>query len=288
MSMMGNTNGRPGRAGWRRLLAPVARPVAVVVVVAIAVLGVAAGVTVGALSQDTPTTRCQDVFVPAFFYADSIWEQAADSKPAPSVMILDISGLGAGEAPVAHFQTVVRQEKAAGVTILGYSSTAFGQRPAAQVEADARNYRTWYDVSGMFLDEVRGVASQLPYYKELAAYIHRAIPGSTIWINPGTYPDQQYMSVANVVMAFEGPYDAYSAVEPPGWAYEYRPSRFAHTIYATAPSQVRSAISLSRSRNAGYVYITDESGANPYNGLPSYWPDEDSAIAAGCRGDKSA
>jgi hypothetical protein len=282
MRISASSHDVPGRARWLRLLAPVLRPVAIVVVAAIAVLGTAAGVTLHVMSQDR-TTRCQDVFVPAFFYSGSIWEQAADSKPAPSVMILDISGLGAGDAPVAHFQEVVRQEKAAGGTILGYSSTAFGQRPAAQVQADARNYKAWYGVSGMFLDEVRGVPGQLPYYRELAAYIHRVIRGSVVWINPGTYPDQGYMSVADVVMAFEGEYAAYRGLEVPGWAYDYQASRFAHTIYDTPPSQVRSAISLSRSRNAGYVYVTDESGANPYNGLPSYWPDEDAAIAAGCR-----
>jgi hypothetical protein len=272
----------PQRARWLRLLAPVLRPAAIVVVAAITVLGTAAGVTLHVISQDT-ITRCQDVFVPAFFYSGSIWEQAADSKPAPSVMILDISGLGAGDAPVAHFQEVVRLEKAAGVTILGYSSTAFGQRPAAQVESDARNYKAWYGVSGMFLDEVRGVPGQLPYYRELAAYIHRVIRGSAVWINPGTYPDQGYMSVADVVMAFEGAYAAYRGLEVPGWAYDYKPSRFAHTIYDTPPSQVRTAIDVSRSRNAGYLYVTDESGANPYRGLPSYWPGEDAAIAAGCK-----
>jgi hypothetical protein len=266
----------------------VTRPVTFVAVVAIVVLGVAVGVT-ARLSTRAPdthkTTGChaQRAFVPAFFYASGIWQQAADTKPVPSYMILDISGTGAGAGPVAHFQSMVKQERAAGVTILGYSSVGYAlQRPLSQVEADVRHYKAWYGVTNIFLDEVRGIGSQLPYYRKLANYIRTTNPGSSIWINPGNYPDPSYMSVSNVVMAFEGPYTAYHNVIVPSWAFDYNPDRFANTIYATRGSQVASALSLSRSRNAGYVYVTDGTGANPYSGLPSYWSTEDSDITQGC------
>jgi Spherulation-specific family 4 len=268
----------------RKLRTVVSRPVTVVVVVAILVLGAAAGITAKLLSGSAThsNSSCQSAFVPAFFYGAGIWTRAARSKPAPKVMILDISGMGAGTAPEPHFQSVVRQAKAAGVTILGYSSTAFGLRPLSQIEADARNYRSWYGVTGIFLDEVRGVGSQLPYYRTLYSYIHGLNPRYSVWLNPGNYPEEGYMSVGNVVMAFEGPYASYTGIRVPSWAYRYSPSRFANTIYATSQSQVHNALSLSRSRNAGYVYVTNRSGANPYDGLPSYWASENSAITAGC------
>jgi len=268
----------------RKLRSVVSRPVTVVVIVAVLVLGAAAGITAKLRTGATThsNSRCQNAFVPAFFYGAGIWTQAAHSKPAPKVMILDITGMGAGTSPVPHFQSVVRQAKAAGVTILGYSSTAFGVRPLAQIEADVRNYKAWYGVTDIFLDEVRGVGSQLPYYRTLYGYIHGVNSGSSVWLNPGSYPAEAYMSVGNVVMAFEGPYASYTSIRVPSWAYHYSPSRFANTIYATGRSQVPNAISLSRSRNAGYVYVTNRSGANPYNGLPSYWSTENSAITAGC------
>jgi Spherulation-specific family 4 len=270
------------------MLAWITRPVTVVAVVAIVVLGVAVGVTakLNTKKPDTThkTTGChpQRTFVPAFFYASGIWQQAADTKPVPSYMILDISGTGAGSGPVAHFQTIVKQERAAGVTILGYSSTGYGLRPVAQVEADVQHYKAWYGVTDIFLDEVRGISSQLRYYRKLAHYIYAANPGSSIWINPGNYPDPSYMSVSNVVMAFEGPYSAYHNVIVPSWAFGYNPDRFANTVYATRGSQVASALSLSKSRNAGYVYVTNGTGGNPYSGLPSYWSTEDSEITQGC------
>jgi hypothetical protein len=268
----------------RKVRSVASRPVTIVVIVAVLVFGAAVGITAKLMSGSAApsSSRCQAAFVPAFFYGAEIWTQAAHSKPAPKVMILDISGMGAGTAPEQHFQSVVRQAKEAGVTILGYSSTAFGLRPLSQIEADVRNYKAWYGVTDIFLDEVRGVGSQLPYYRALYGYIHGINHGSSVWLNPGSYPDEGYMSVGNVVMAFEGPYTNYTGIHVPSWAYRYSPSRFANTVYATAGSQVHNVISLSRSRNAGYVYVTNRSGANPYDGLPSYWDTENSAIASGC------
>jgi hypothetical protein len=44
--------------------------------------------------------------------------------------------------------------------------------------------------------------------------------GSGLWPNPGTYPDPSFMSVANVVMVFEGSYaQSYGAV-PSYWEQE--------------------------------------------------------------------
>jgi hypothetical protein len=277
----------PRRGRQQRSLAWVTRPVTVVVIVAILVLGVAAGITAKLTTQGTTlpgksTCHPQRAFVPAFFYASGIWQQAADTKPVPTYMILDISGLGAGSSPVGHFQSIVKKEQAAGVTILGYSSTAYGARPLPQIEADVRHYKAWYGVTDMFLDEVKGIKSQLPYYRKLANYIRGANPGTSIWINPGNYPDPSYMSVSNVVMAFEGPYSLYHNVDVPSWVFDYSPDRFANTVYATSGSQVTSALNLSKTRNAGYVYVTNGTGGNPYSALPSYWSTEDSVITQGC------
>jgi len=270
------------------LRALVWRPVTAVVIAAVVLLGAAVGITVGLSSGGALSSHCQRAFVPAYF-DQSTWSQATASKPAPSAMILNpATGVGAGNAPDPSYQAVVKQAQAAGTAILGYSSTASGQRPIAQIEADVRNYRAWYGVTGIFLDSVNGVASELPYYEQLASYIHRVIPGSSVWLNPGIYPDQHYMSVGNVVVVFEGTYAQYLSDQVPSWAHDFPPTRFASTIYAaSSSSQADSAISLSRSRNAGYVYVTNLAGSNPYNALPSYWSSEVSVISTGCRQDRA-
>ena len=231
------------------------------------------------------TTRCQYTTVPAYFYSSRTWAEASATSDVPAYMILDVTGVGAGTAPNPHFQAAVRQAQAAGITVLGYSSTVNGHRPASQVEADVRNYRSWYNVTRIFLDVVSGTPGRLGYYRQLASYIHRFDPGPSVWLNPGRYPAQSYMSVGDVVNVFEGPYSSYLPLQVPSWVSKYPASKFGQTIYATSQSQLRHVIRLSRQRRAGYIYVTNRSGTNPYDGLPSYWAQEAAAVMAGCPSD---
>ncbi len=256
----------------------------------LAVAGVVIGVTVtrgsGPAATTTPAAGtdglCEHLNVPAYF-APGYWTEATRSTPPPTDMILDVTGVGAGTAPNPEFQALVSQAKAAGITILGYSSTEDGQRSIAQVEADVRDYAAWYGVTSIFLDRVSGQAQQIPYYKQLADYIHRTDPGSQVWLNPGDYPDQEYMSIGNVVMVFEGTYAQYLTADVPGWARDYPASKFAHTIFATPGADLANALRLAHSRDAGYVYVTDGTGSNPYQALPSYWSAEDTSATAACQ-----
>ena len=242
-----------------------------------------AGGAAARAAQATSAAGCQHTFVPAYAWSSAFWTQAIDSRPAPSVIILDITGMGAGTTPVPHFQALVAKAHAAGINILGYSSTEYGQRPAAEVEADVRNYEAWYHVNGMFLDLTASTTGELGYYQNLASFIHSSIPQSLIWLNPGDFPAQGYMSVGNVVMVFEGSYASYRQLQVPGWVSHYDPSRFVNVVYATSGSDLPSAVSLAGSRRAGYLYVTDlPASPNPYNALPGYWSQEVAAVAAGC------
>jgi hypothetical protein len=222
---------------------------------------------------------CQDTFVPAYFYASSDWAQAIDTQPAPAVMLLNVDS-GPGTAPLSHFQTLTKQAQAAGITVLGYSSTEYGAKPVAQVEAEINDYKSWYGVNGMFLDLTQGTSGELSYYQQLAGYIRANVPGGVVWLNVGAYPDQSFMSVANTVMVFEGSYASYVSDQVPGWVSQYSPSHFANVVYATPQSDFDSAVSLSRSRSrAGFLFVTDLSGSgNPYGAMPSYWSQEAATI----------
>lgn len=252
---------------------------------AAAVLLLAAAAGLAAVIHSGGGVACsssQRTFVPAYFYASSTWKQATQSRPRPGYLILDISGTGAGSAPDPHFRAVVRQAQAAGIAVLGYSSTAGGSRPLSAVEQDVRHYRAWYGVRNIFLDVVHAVGSELPYYRALTGYVHRADPGSSVWLNPGTYPDQSYMSLGTVVVTFEGPYASYRRLHVPDWVSHYPTGRFADTVYATPASRLSAAIALSRRYHARYAYVTDGTGPNPYGALPAYWSREAAAVSSGC------
>jgi Spherulation-specific family 4 len=194
-------------------------------------------------------------------------------------MILDVTSSGAGRSPDRNYQAAVKRAQDAGIMIMGYSSTDYAQRPAAAVEADVSHYRSWYHVTDIFLDEASSDGGGAAYYRHLASYIHGLDPGSKVMLNPGTYPDQRYMSIGDIVMVYENTYASYVKLHVPGWARHYPAAKFAYAIYATPHSELAGAIRLSQQRNAGYIYVTGNSGANPYGSLPAYWPSENAIIA---------
>jgi len=104
-----------------------------------------------------------------------------------------------------------------------------------------------------------------------------------IWLNVGAYPARGYMSVGNVVVAFEGSYASYRGLAVPAWTAHYKAARFADVIYATPRSDLASAVSLARHRRTGHLYVTSLPGSpDPYSALPGYWAREVAAIAAPC------
>jgi hypothetical protein len=257
-----------------------------VILVLAGVLPLAAGGLALSLLHGS-SSRCQQVAVPAYFYPGTGWVRAVNSRPVPGVMILDVTSSGAGSSPDPNYQAAVERAQAAGIRILGYANTDYTQRPAAEVQADVRNYKTWYHVRDIFLDEVPSGAAGIAYYRQLTSYIKGVSPDSMVMLNPGIYPDRRYMSLGDVVLVYEGTYAGYVGLHVPAWAYKYPAAQFAHAIYATPGSRLTSAIILSWRRHAGFVYVTDHAGPNPYGSLPRYWASETAIVARNCRSQRS-
>jgi len=197
-------------------------------------------------------------------------------------MFLNVDN-GVGTAPVSHFQTLVKRAHARGITVLGYSSTNYGARSIASVETEVRRYEAWYKVNGIFLDLTQGTPGELSYYRTLATFIRAHIRNAVIWLNPGSFPAPSFMSIANVVMVFEGSYATYTHTQIPSWVKRFRPAQFAHVIYGTPQSDLATAIRLARARRAGHLYVTNLPGSpDPYGSLASYWPQEAADIPSNC------
>ena len=217
----------PRRGRQRRSLAWVTRPVTVVVIVAILVLGVAAGITAKLTTQGTTlpgTSAChpQRAFVPAFFYASGIWQQAADTKPVPSLYDPRHLGARGRQQPGGAFQGIVKKEQAAASRSLAIrrQPTARGRFRRSKPTSGTTRPGTGSPACSWTRSRASAPASLLPATGQLHSQDH---PGTSIWINPGTYPDSSYMSVGNVVMAFEGPYAQYHNVHVPSWVFDYSP-----------------------------------------------------------------
>ena len=98
-----------------------------------------------------------------------------------------------------------------------------------------------------------------PYFSSLGEYVKAIDAKSTVVLNAGVYVSEHYMSVADIVVDFEGPCDRYlSAGAAPGWRSGYDPSRFWHIVYDVASTAVREVVCATVVRRAGWLYVTDQ------------------------------
>ena len=230
------------------------------------------------ISPNTEAGVCQGVAIPAYFYPGTLWTTSIAS-PRTAIMIMNPDN-GPGASKDVNYVNVVTSAHAAGVKVLGYVHTNYGDRPIQEVKSEINLYKQWYGVDGIFLDEASSITADLAYYQAVANYI-RAGKGGFVMLNPGSVPaSQSYIKLADTTVVFEETYDAYQTWVPPSWIYNYPANKFAHLVHTT-PSKLQmiNAVGLSKLRNAGFVYVTDDVENNPWDSLPSYWQTELNTMA---------
>ena len=238
---------------------------------------------VAAKSPPASAVLCQKMFIPAYFYPGSLWTQATAGAPIVDVMIMNPAS-GPGTSQNSDYVTAVNNAKAAGIKVIGYVHTSYSQRNINTVKGEVDLYKQWYNVSGIFLDEVNSSAAAIPYYQNVSDYI-KSSSGTYVAMNPGVVPAQGYINISDTTVIFEGTYTTYKTWSAPSWVFSYPASKFTHLVYATSTSKnMKDAIlTKSKSRNAGYVYVTNDVLPNPWDTLPSaYWSTELSYINQGC------
>lgn len=235
----------------------------------------------GVMALPAQAAFCQKMFIPAYFYPGALWNQATAAASTVGTMVMNPAS-GPGLSQNTDYVAAVNNAKAAGIKVIGYVHTSYGARDAAVVKSEIDAYKSWYGVSGIFLDEVSSDAALLPYYQDLANYI-RASVGTFVALNPGTIPAQGYMNVGDTVVVFEGTYNTYKLWVAPAWAGQYPASKFVHLVYATAStSSMKNAVNLAHNRYGGNVYVTNDVLPNPWDLLPSYWSSELTQINKSC------
>jgi hypothetical protein len=212
------------------------------------------------------------VAVPAYFHpalAPGDWATLARPGRPVRAAVLNVAN-GAGAAPEPALAAVAHRAAAAGVPVLGYVDTDYGARPAAEIAAEVRRYRSWYATSGFFLDQVSPSAGLLPWYQRVVADAREQGP-ATVVLNHGVYPDAGYADIADALVTFEGPWRAYAVATAPEWALRRPAETFWHLVYDTPAALLGPALRRAARCNAGTVYVTDRGGRNPWDGLPSYF-----------------
>ncbi|MER7046469.1 spherulation-specific family 4 protein [Streptomyces jumonjinensis] len=174
---------------------------------------------------------------------------------------------GPGSAPDPAFTAVSRALRAAGVRVLGYVDTGYGDRPACEVESDFARHRDWYGADGCFLDQVACARDGLPACRRLVRGLRRLGAG-TVVLNPGVYPAPGYARIADLIVAFEGHWSTYAtAFSRPAWTARHPPERFCHLVYGVPPALVPLAVRTARQRHAAVCGPVTGEPPNPWAGL---------------------
>jgi spherulation-specific family 4 protein len=219
--------------------------------------------------------------VPAYFYPtnNSPWDDlnlAAARIPVTAIMN---PGSGPGNLQDSNYVNVVNNLRTAGGKVIGYVSTSYGARSSATVKADIDKYVNWYNIDGIFFDEMTntGSTSTLNYYQDIYDYVKAINPTWEVMGNPGTATTESYLTrpAADSLLVFESFATNYPSYTPSNWNFNQDPSAIGHLVHTTASeADMLNYLDLAVQRNAGQVYITDDVLGNPWDTLPSFWEAE--------------
>lgn len=224
-----------------------------------------------------------DIVVPAYFYptGGSDWSKLnAAAAKVPLTAIMN-PGNGPGNNVDANYTSVVNSLRAAGGRVIGYVHTSYGARSLSVVLNDINKYDTFYNIDGIFVDEMAntGPAQRLDYYKNIYEHVKSIDANWEVMGNPGTNTIEQFFNwpaagelTADRLMVFENVGTAYPGYTPSAWDYDYDRSSFVHLVHtepsaASMPAHLQRAINY----NSAGIYVTDDVMNNPWDRVPTYW-----------------
>jgi len=226
-----------------------------------------------------------EIVVPAYFYpsgGEGLWTQLNSAAAQVPVTAIMNPFNGPGNSLDGNYVTAVNSLNSAGGRSIGYVHTSYGSRPLEDVLADIDRYDNWYDVDGIFVDEMAntGPAERLNYYKSIYDHVKAIDPQWEVMGNPGTNTIEQYLTwpTADRLMVFEGFGSNYPGYTPSTWNFNHDSSRFVHLVHAESSENLEAVLNFAVARNAGGIYITNDELPNPWDTLPTYWNEEVAAV----------
>jgi len=224
------------------------------------------------------------VLVPAYFdpATGSAWDslnQAAQRVPLIAIMN---PNNGPSTSSDAAYRRALSALRNAGGQVIGYVYSSYTARAIGEVKTDIDRYDSFYTIDGIFVDEMTNDsnASHLAYYAELYRYIKSKRSSYLVMGNPGINTLERYLvtPVTDALVTFESNV-GYTQYVPDAWTQTKEATAFSHLCYSVAaPTTMTNYVLLAVARNAGYIYVTDDLGNNPWDTLPTYWDVEVSLV----------
>lgn len=220
------------------------------------------------------------LIVPMYMYPDSDWNtlmSAKESYPSVPVVAIINPSNGPGSSRDSTYASYTANMAAAGVTIAGYIDTMEMSASISSVEAQMRDYQSWYpQTSIIFLDDMPDSYSSAfgSYFSTLTTYAHSI--GMTTMGNPGWEVSASSVGTTDGIMFYETDgLPTLSYLQGADVGYPASHFSFVATSVSSLPTQ---SYLNSVYQYAAYVYITNQAAS--YDNLPSYLTQEMSMLAA--------
>lgn len=247
-----------------------------------------------ALADDAPADPVSDragpetqvrLLVPAYFYpageGRAHWDNllaAADKVPVVAI-VNPASGPGRRVDP--NYVAIFDRAKETKITLIGYVSTSYAKRPIADVQAEVDMWlKSYPGIQGIFFDEQPSAAEHVSYYAALYKHVREERKLSLVVTNPGTVCDEAYFSqpASDVICLFENR-TPFTADRLPDWSAKYAAKHVAVLPYnVQTADEMRACLRAAAARKVGCLYVTDDSGRNPWDRLPSWWAEQVEAV----------
>jgi hypothetical protein len=255
-----------------------------------------------------------ELIVPAYFYpafSGSFWDQlTAQAEAGTPITAIMNPASGPGAAANSDYTAAISAFRAAGGKVLGYVPTGYAGasvnagascQPAvgttytvSDVTACAQQYKNFYSVDGIFLDEftnTNGVV-ELDFYRQIYQNLKGAGGIDPTWRivgNPGTSVPPEYFAsgqlTADTIVSFEQTGANYVNYAPAPGAATGSPSQFGHLVYDVIDQQMAEVfLARASALGVGSIFVTDDnfcqgaavctslnSDFNPWDTLPGYW-----------------
>lgn len=210
------------------------------------------------------------IIYPLFGYPSAMWDDMLEyRKDHPSLPWITVINPGNGpensrSPSIANYVDEMHDSR---MQVLGYVSTFWASVPSETIKQDIDRYREYYDLDGIFLDEMSNEVEDVEHYREIVAYA-KSVGMEYVVGNTGTDAAPAYVGVVDNIVISEG-YGAPTLSRLGGWHVEHPKENFSYVAYSQ--NTIDSEFVATSSNFASYLYVTDDNFPNPYDKLPSHF-----------------
>lgn len=233
------------------------------------------------------------VMVPAYFFpydnddagihnVGPKWSALVDASAKYGDRLVVIAnpnnGPGSGKGwEYQKFTEAINKVRANGSKVIGYVFTCYGLtkdtalcagRTTEDVLQDIANWKAWYAVDGIFLDENSSDIVYLSWYKDLDKAILANWPDGLIVSNYGTRPASKYLNRPGSPVMME---NTAEFLDTNTSNLRNLPPASVVLIHSMTDGNWKARRNTLKNKGAAYIYVTDDGvDKNPWDSLPDF------------------